>query len=119
MNLTFMKVRAELLHTNWLTSLSLSFTWEPSGATTHFTLSSEGSRAQGLLRYSLIRMRGLEMEKREVSTSYVCLLPLSSYSVQPKKGFRASYGRLGFGASSHGCPLQTTQRRKLYRSTDP
>lgn len=89
MNLTFTKVRAELL----CTDSRLTF---PSphprlgGAIPHFSSSSRGNRAQSFWSYSLIRMRGMEVERREVSTSSVCFLSTSASSVQPKKGFGTS-----------------------------
>lgn len=102
MNLTFTKVRLSSLHEQALTLLSLP-TPSPtraSGAIPHFTLNSRGNRHQSLWRCcSLIRMRVMEMERRQVSTSSVCSLPPSASSVQPKKGFDASWRALGLGGN--------------------
>ena len=92
------------------------------GAIPRFPLNSRGNRHQSLLRCSLIRMRVMEMERKQVSTSSVCSFPTSASSVQPKKGFDAS--RWGWGGTwPQGtwpqCPMQTIQRRKLYQWTDP
>lgn len=109
MNLTFTKVRLSSLHEQALALLSLP-TPSPtraSGAIPHFTLNSRGNRHQSLWRCSLIRMRVMELERRQVSTSSVCSLPPSASSVQPKKGFDASWrgtwprGKLGLREPDH------------------
>lgn len=42
-------------------------------------------------------MKVMGMERGQVSTSSVCFLPSLASSVQPKKGFDTSWGRLSLG----------------------
>lgn len=89
MNLTFTKVRTELLN------IAVPAPYPgPGDAIPHSTLNSGGNRSQGLLRCSLIRMRGMVMERRKVSTSYVCLLPPSAFSVQLRRPWMPLRGDL-------------------------
>lgn len=84
---------------HWLASISLSLTL-PLEPTLHFAF--QGNRSQSLLRCSLIRMRGMEVERRKVLTSCICLLPPPTSSVQLGRPFNASWGRLALGNRAAG-----------------